>query len=208
MNAKTKKILSTIAALLVVAILAFLYLKNNGSGTQDPDPRSTEFTLDTLSTEESESPFESDTEEPSETEKKTTEATEPEETKNTKSTADDDVSVDKNGTYTDKEHVAAYIHKYGCLPSNYITKNKAEDLGWVSSKGNLNKVAPGKSIGGDKFGNYEKLLPTKKGRQYYECDIDYKKGSRNAKRIIYSNDGLIYYTSDHYESFTLLYGEE
>ena len=69
-------------------------------------------------------------------------------------------------------------------------------------------MAPGMSIGGDRFGNREGLLPTKKGRKYYECDIDFDGGYRNGKRIVYSNDGLIYYTGDHYESFQLLYGEE
>ena len=118
------------------------------------------------------------------------------------------VFVEKNGTYTSKEQVAAYIHNFGKLPSNYITKEQARKLGWVSSQGNLNKVAPGKSIGGDRFGNYEQLLPTKKGRQYFECDIDYRGGRRNAKRIIFSSDGLIYYTEDHYNTFELLYGRE
>lgn len=125
-----------------------------------------------------------------------------------KADEDDGIAVEKNGEYTDKEHVAAYLHKYGELPKNYITKKEAEELGWVSSQKNLWKVAPGMSIGGSYFGNYEGLLPEKKGRDYYECDIDYNGGGRNAKRIIYSNDGLIYYTDDHYESFTLLYGEE
>ena len=115
------------------------------------------------------------------------------------------ITVTEDGEYTDKDHVALYLHAFGKLPSNYITKEEAEDLGWVSSLGNLWKVAPGKSIGGSHFGNYEKLLPTKKGRKYYECDIDYKGKSRGAKRIIYSNDGLIFYTEDHYESFEQLY---
>ena len=115
------------------------------------------------------------------------------------------ISVTPDGEYTDKDHVALYIHAFGHLPSNYITKAEAEELGWVAQKGNLWEVAPGKSIGGSHFGNYEKLLPTKKGRKYFECDIDYKGKSRGAKRIIYSNDGLIYYTSDHYESFEQLY---
>jgi len=98
-----------------------------------------------------------------------------------------------------------YIKTYGCLPPNFITKDDAEDLGWVSSKGNLHDVAPGKSIGGDRFGNREGLLPKASGRQYYECDINYSGGHRGAERIVYSNDGLIFYTSDHYESFTQLY---
>ena len=115
------------------------------------------------------------------------------------------LTVSEDGEYTSKEEVALYIHLYNHLPGNYITKSEAQDLGWDSSKGNLNKVAPGKSIGGDKFGNREGLLPKKEGRVYYECDIDYKKGSRNAKRIVFSNDGLIYYTEDHYESYELLY---
>lgn len=109
--------------------------------------------------------------------------------------------------YSSKEEVAEYLHQFGHLPDNYITKSEAQDLGWVSSKGNLWKVAPGKSIGGDKFGNREGLLPTAKGRKYFECDIDFDGKYRNAKRIIFSNDGLIYYTEDHYESFELLYGE-
>lgn len=116
-----------------------------------------------------------------------------------------ETTIDENGTYTSKEDVALYIHTYNHLPSNFITKNKAKELGWDSSKGNLGKVAPGMSIGGDKFGNREGLLPKKDSRQYYECDIDSDGSFRNAKRIIFSNDGLIYYTEDHYESFELLY---
>ncbi|MBR4421200.1 MAG: ribonuclease, partial [Erysipelotrichaceae bacterium] len=116
-------------------------------------------------------------------------------------------TIREDGTYTSKEEVALYIHTYGKLPSNYITKNEAKKKGWEASKGNLNKVCPGFSIGGDRFSNYEGYLPEKEGRKYYECDIDYQSGTRNGKRIIYSNDGLIYYTGDHYNTFELLYGE-
>lgn len=114
-------------------------------------------------------------------------------------------TVIESGEYTGKDDVAAYIHAFGHLPGNFITKKEAEALGWVNSEGNLGKVAPGKSIGGDYFGNYEGLLPRKQGRKYYECDIDFGGKFRNGKRIIFSNDGLIYYTKDHYESFTQLY---
>lgn len=114
---------------------------------------------------------------------------------------------DPDGSYTSKEDVALYIHLYGCLPSNFITKSEARKLGWKS--GSVEKYAPGKCIGGDRFGNYEGLLPKAAGRTYYECDIDTLGGkSRGAKRIVFSSDGLVYYTSDHYASFTLLYGEE
>ena len=117
-------------------------------------------------------------------------------------------SISEDGTYTTKEEVAEYINLYGHLPSNFITKKEAKNLGWVSSEGNLNEVAPGMSIGGDYFGNYEGLLPEAEDRDYYECDIDFDGTYRNQKRIVFSNDGLIYYTEDHYESFELLYGEE
>lgn len=117
-------------------------------------------------------------------------------------------AISEDGTYTSKEEVAAYIHEYGHLPSNFITKKEAKKLGWVSSEGNLWEVAPGKSIGGDYFGNYEGNLPEAKGRDYYECDIDTDGSYRGAKRIVFSDDGLIYYTEDHYETFELLYGEE
>ena len=114
-------------------------------------------------------------------------------------------TINRNGVYTARDEVAMYIKTYGCLPANFITKDEAEDLGWISSKGNLHEVAPGKSIGGDRFGNREGLLPKASGRQYYECDINYSGGHRGAERIVYSNDGLIFYTADHYESFTQLY---
>lgn len=123
------------------------------------------------------------------------------------STKPDDL-IDVNGTYTSKEEVSLYIHTYGELPDNYITKDEAYDLGWNNKKGNLWDVAEGKSIGGDEFGNYEGNLPEANGRQYYECDIDYEGGYRNSKRIIYSNDGLIYYTEDHYETFEEIVYEE
>lgn len=117
-------------------------------------------------------------------------------------------AISEDGIYTSKDEVAEYIHTYGHLPSNFITKKAAKELGWVSNEGNLDKVAPGMSIGGDYFGNYDGLLPESDNRDYYECDIDFDGTYRNAKRIVYSNDGLIYYTEDHYESFELLYGEE
>ena len=116
-------------------------------------------------------------------------------------------AIDEDGYYTTKEDVALYIHTYGHLPDNFITKKEAESLGW--SGGGLDDYAYGCSIGGNRFGNYEGLLPEANGRTYTECDIDTMHASkRGAKRIVFSNDGLIYYTDDHYESFTLLYGEE
>lgn len=113
--------------------------------------------------------------------------------------------VEEDGVYSTPELVAAYIYTFNKLPSNYITKNEAAKLGWVSNKGNLWDVTDEMSIGGDKFGNYEGLLPKAKGRQWYECDVNYYGGYRGSERILYSNDGLIYYTDDHYESFTQLY---
>lgn len=114
------------------------------------------------------------------------------------------LEISESAAYTDKEHVAAYINQFAKLPHNYITKNQAKKLGW-QTKGTLDKVAPGKSIGGDRYGNYEGRLPKKSGRIWQECDIDYVKGNRNAKRIVFSNDGLIYYTGDHYKNFIKLY---
>ena len=122
-------------------------------------------------------------------------------------TAPTEPALDPDGTYTSKEDVALYIHTYGCLPKNFMTKKEAQKLGWTG--GSLERYAPGMCIGGDYFGNYEGILPKAKGRSYTECDIDTLGAkSRGAKRIVFSNDGLIYYTDDHYETFTLLYGEE
>ena len=118
---------------------------------------------------------------------------------------DDNSGVDL--VYTSAEDVAAYLHENGQLPDNFMTKDEARKLGWEG--GSLEEYEPGMAIGGDKFGNYEGILPKAKGRQYYECDIDtIGRDSRGAKRLVYSNDGLIYYTEDHYETFELLYGEE
>lgn len=116
-------------------------------------------------------------------------------------------TINKDGTFTTKDDVALYIYTYGELPKNFISKKEAQKLGWEG--GSLEPYAPGCCIGGSYFGNYEGKLPEKKGREYTECDIDtLGKKSRGAKRIVFSNDGLIYYTGDHYETFELLYGEE
>ena len=129
-----------------------------------------------------------------------------ESTDETKAPSDDNALLPEDGTYTSREDVALYIHQYGCLPSNFITKKEAEKLGWTG--GSLEPYAPGMCIGGSRFGNYEGLLPEKDGRTYTECDIDTLGAEkRGAKRIVFSNDGLIYYTEDHYEYFELLYGE-
>lgn len=109
--------------------------------------------------------------------------------------------IDETGTYTSKDDVARYIHRYKKLPDNFITKKEARNLGWEG--GSLEAFAKGKCIGGDRFGNYEKKLPTNK--KYKECDIDTLGAkSRGAKRIIFSEDADIYYTEDHYETFIKL----
>ena len=109
-------------------------------------------------------------------------------------------NINEDGSYYSKDDVAKYIKTYNHLPSNYVTKSKARELGW--SGGPLEKYAPGKRIGGDKFTNRQKVLPT---GEYYECDItDNDSNTRGAKRIVYSTDGRVYYTEDHYKTFVEL----
>jgi len=116
-------------------------------------------------------------------------------------------NIVEEGIYTSKEDVALYIHLYQRLPDNFVTKEMASASGWRG--GGLEDYIPGASIGGNKFGNYEEILPAASMRVYRECDIDtLGMESRGSKRIVFSNDGLIYYTEDHYESFELLYGTE
>ena len=122
--------------------------------------------------------------------------------------ADDKASreelLPEDGSYTTKEDVSLYLIQYGHLPSNFITKKAAREAGWEG--GSLERILPGMCIGGDYFGNYENQLPTAKGRRWNECDINTLGArSRGAERLIYSNDGLIYYTDDHYNTFTQLY---
>jgi len=120
---------------------------------------------------------------------------------------EDGATLDESGSYTSKEDVALYIYTYRKLPENFISKKEAKKLGWDG--GSLEPYAPGMAIGGDRFGNYEGLLPEEDGVTYTECDIDTVGAkSRGAKRIVFSNTGNIYYTEDHYETFEQLYGEE
>ena len=107
--------------------------------------------------------------------------------------------------YYSAEDVALYLHTFGKLPMNFLTKSEAQDLGWISEKGNLWDVTEKAVIGGDRFGNREGLLPDAKGRIWFECDVNYEGGYRNAYRLVYSNDGLIYYTEDHYKTFEKWY---
>ena len=102
---------------------------------------------------------------------------------------------------TNDELVVKYLKEHGELPDYYITKSEAKSLGWVPSKGNLCEVAPGKAIGGDIWTNRQKSLPTKSGRKYFEADLNYNCGNRNADRVVFSNDGLVFVTFDHYRSF-------
>ena len=113
--------------------------------------------------------------------------------------------IREDGSYTSRDEVALYLHSYGKLPKNFISKKEAEEQGFRFGEGDFGEAFPGMSVGGSRFGNYEGQLPEKSGRRYYECDIDYQGGRRNAKRLVYSNDGLIFYTDDHYKSFTQLY---
>ena len=109
-------------------------------------------------------------------------------------------SLNPNGFYYDLENVVLYLITYNRLPPNYITKKEARALGWEG--GSVEAFQEGAAIGGDRFGNREGLLPQKDGRTYTECDLDTNGAkSRGAKRLVFSNDDLYFYTEDHYETF-------
>ena len=214
---KTKRILLGIAAVLLIAALYFLFPNLFRNETDIPDESSSSLSSTAADISTSYDTPESTSALPESSVAETTSKPTPETTAKpsaettakapVETTAPAEQKLDKNGTYTSKEDVALYIHQYGELPQNFITKAEAQKLGWTG--GSLEKYAPGKCIGGDNFGNYEGLLSKKSGRKYTECDIDtLGASSRGAKRIVFSNDGLIYYTDDHYATFTLLYGNE
>ena len=116
------------------------------------------------------------------------------------------ITVTEDGQYSDRDHVAAYIHEFGHLPSNFVSKTKARNAGWISTEGNLWDVLPGMSIGGSEFYiDEDTALPDAEGRRWTECDINYSGGYRGAERIVFSNNGLIFYTADHYNTFEQLY---
>jgi guanyl-specific ribonuclease Sa len=105
------------------------------------------------------------------------------------------------GELTAEDVIINYVRKHGKLPDCYITKNEARNHGWIASAGNLCDVLPGRAIGGDRFGNRDRQLPDKEGRQYFEADLNCICGKRGADRLVFSNDGLIFVTHDHYKTF-------
>lgn len=112
-------------------------------------------------------------------------------------------AITEDGIYTSREKVAEYLRTYGKLPANFITKTEAQNLGW--SGGSLLPYAKYKCIGGDVYRDFENKLDHTKERIYYECDINTLGAlERGTERIIYSSDGLIYYTGDHYQTFVLI----
>jgi len=116
---------------------------------------------------------------------------------------DGDVEVYFGEWYYTPDEVALYLHAFQELPDNYITEDEAEDAGWVSSRGNLWDVFYGACLGGDVYQNRERLLP--RDKTYEKCDVNYFGAYRGAERLVYSYDGYIYYTEDHYQSFEPLY---
>lgn len=201
---------------LLLAVIMTVVLMTGCAGAGKEDAQENAAVLTTVteqeSREETSGPESEDTDEEAEeasgpeseyTDEEAEEAAGPASEKTAEAEPDDSAEkrIDENGSYTTRDDVALYIHVYGKLPSNFITKKEAEKLGWTG--GSLEPYAPGKCIGGGRFGNYEGVLPQ---GNYKECDIDtLGKKSRGAKRIVYSDDGRIYYTADHYESFTQLY---
>ena len=179
---RKKQILRIVLLLAVIAVALYLGRNRQGGESAPQSPAQTQSAL-TLLTDPPQTP--GPTEAPAQT-------LLPEETPPT-----------EDGTYSELEDVAYYLHTYGHLPDNYITKAEAEDAGWRSYAGNLWDVAYGMSIGGDRYGNYEGQLP--RGEQYYEADVNYDGGYRGEERIVYTEDGDVWYTSDHYDSFERLY---
>ncbi len=180
-----KKILSCLLALLLVFSLAgCLWEQGTPPTTQSTTTEATLSREPTAATETTAPP-------------ETTAATQPETPPQTE--PENSPALDPDGSYKSKDEVALYIHLYGKLPANYITKSAAK-----RQYGSTSKLPKTMNIGGDRFYNREGLLPA--GHTYYECDIATSGGSsRGAKRIVFSDDGLIFYTANHYASFTQLY---
>ncbi|WP_428946150.1 ribonuclease domain-containing protein [Pantoea sp. FN060301] len=99
---------------------------------------------------------------------------------------------------TRQERVTRYLQQHRQLPPYYLKKQEARRRGWQSEKGNLCDILPGKAIGGDRFHNREAHLPASQGRKWFEADVNYHCGRRGSERLLYSSDGLIYLTRDHY----------
>ena len=203
-----KSLLTTVISLVVLAVAGLIF----GDDAVEKISDSSSYEISTSVSEEYSVPEESekleisDDEDIEESEVQTAAVTEQTSSVETEQlTETDNDVIHEKGSYTTPEDVAEYIHTFGTLPDNFITKNEAEALGWVSSEGNLWDVADGMSIGGDRFGNYEKLLPDADGRKWTECDVNYTGGFRGGERIVFSNDGLIFYTNDHYKTFVQLY---
>ena len=193
MNNYVKREKRTINPTKLIALLLIILLVATGlAACKKKAPQETQVPEEPQATEETEEAEEEAPDEPQETEKtEEAEEAEPEEE-----------LLDEAGYYYTKDEVALYIHTYGHLPDNYMTKKEAKKLGW--SGGSLENYAPDMVIGGDRYGNYEGNLPD--GKNYTECDIDtHRKKKRGAKRIVFSDDGYVYYTEDHYDSFELLY---
>lgn len=185
---KTRRLTIWIAALAVIMALSSLCIGCGSSGQSGQDQTQSQAQTTAQTTEQSRS----QTAEKGQTTEKGG-GTSAEKEKN-------GGKLDPDGTYDSKDQVAEYLHEYGHLPKNYMTKKEARELGWQG--GSLEQYAPGMCIGGDYYGNYEALLPND---DYHECDIDtLGKKSRGPKRLVFSDDE-IYYTGDHYSSFELLY---
>lgn len=197
---KKKLILRVLSILLIIVLAAGLMSGCKKKTNEQNQPQTEEQEVTEEPVEEPET--EGDTDSNAEPEKEPVSEGTSEGDSEVDTTPEEEETLDEDGYYYSKDDVARYIHIYGHLPDNFMTKKEAKKLGW--SGGSLEKYAPDMVIGGDRFGNYEGNLP--EGKNYTECDIDtLGKKKRGAKRIVFSDDGYIYYTEDHYETFELLY---
>ena len=198
MRNKNIKPVLTVIAMIILGIALLIWNLYGGSDEQDgnADHSTVQTAESSITPTETATPTPTEAPTPTETPEPTNEPTPTELQTPTEAPAVEPAApaIDENGVYDSKDEVALYIHTYGHLPSNYITKKQAQALGW--SGGGLDAYAPGKCIGGDYYGNYEGVLPD---GDYHECDIDtINSKTRGSKRIVWSQDFKIYYTKDHF----------
>lgn len=199
MKNKLKILLVMLVSALLIASCSTIMKNENGT---DKVESKSETILESRQASKENNGLKVEKETKQETEKETKQETKQETRK--ESIKENNKKLDKNGHYYSKEDVSLYLHTFGRLPSNYLTKNEAKNLGWDAQRGNLWKVTDKGVIGGDRFGNREGELP--KNEKYYEADVNYKGGHRGGERLVYTKGGkVIYYSGDHYENFEVLY---